>query len=1447
MRESLYTLKGHADKAISHCYQLIPACPPQPHTPQRRGVAGRARLTALVLLCLLGLLGGDLAARTAIHAAPPNQTEPQVECPLFAEGETWFISWSATGEGYHEGAYGRGGHTVKSRRVSMEGAAVARHSKENPYCWKTGPFRWTVIDDERVDNSEPCLQGGAFFQHRHTWITNPTQPPSWVDYYLFPGQIFEHDDGSKYMQGLTFSLTNGAQSPSFNYKLDDTTRYCGRAPASGSIIDDRQSYALIIWGNGGQNPVSLECDAQGATCWKDYEYVIGPTTEMPMYVSWHIRARRLPDSPSITQKPELLERNVFLPGVPLSARIDGVLDCDHAATCKATRRVRAPSGAVTSEAIAGASGNYPATLDIGSLEPGVTLVTAQADAASAAPPDTKQVQVAAKLPQWAADLAGIIAHKVGDYVAYRWEVKFPKPEIKQVFDVPSFVPFIGGKKSGVVLPQATLKVEAKSTGEVSLEGSIGGAVLLGGNQIGIEIAGKANGVLDLQGVRNVHGQAQIKVFGKLTAKEALVKAVPALRPAIAAIQKFSPSVAKWLEERAQAVLEIVPSWAGIFDFSDKTGEIEIDQATIQPSIAFKVMAMLKAYEEILEAGVGVGGEVKATIPTPPLSLKELAVDLLVRVEGVLLHFGFSEQAGYTCKFPQATCQARGDLAAAEAGQPVWSLLDRSYLNDPDYAAWTAGDPAQRETESAALAAGLPIDIQLVDNIYPQAHPSLAHSVGRRLILWSHDAPAKPDVSGQDLRFSFRPNNSNDSWIAPAALTDDSRADFNREAIYSLNGKAVAVWQRFDSSTPGDMNQDPQAYLSHVQVAAAVWNGTTWSAPVQLSTSGSTNGRPNIAETPTGAIVVWIGNAANQLIGDATHPDTVYYATYTYSTNTWGAAAAALTNVAGLINLRLASRGDDIALVYARDLDGDFTTDTDREIFYTLYTTGWAAPVRLTNNQLDDELPLLTWNKTGAPLLVWQQGDNLRFLDGTWDAAAAQTLAFATPGSQLRLVNDNSVGDKDLLALTWQQVTGVDTRVGYAIYDGNQNLWSTPQTLTPPVTGLVTETTTLANEIASTMEGDRLLLAYLLAEVEPTNVTLDGATFTNVPDVGTYALRYAEIPLAANARITDTSVTVTPLDAGPGEVVTIAAAISNTGQLPTVPTQVSLVTLTNNTAITRTLPVIPGGGVVTVTFAYTQPTTSASALEIRIDPFFKLLGDDRTDNTAAVYIAPLFTTLATVDTPLGPMVGAVFAQQGAIQGNIAHTATLHLDGETGPVVGEVAAAFPATPVLQTVTTTLVLSPTQLGPGPHMIFWVGRTGLLGLTGANVAADLSLYPEEVVVAGDTLSATVSNLGDWPSAGGDLVVYDKEPAAAGAQELARFPLPNLGAGDTTAVGGAVGVASGATAGRTAGLPPLIYVELEAGESAPDLDPTNNLFAVGELTQGNTAAPSVYLPWVSK
>jgi hypothetical protein len=103
-------------------------------------------------------------------------------------------------------------------------------------------------------------------------------------------------------------------------------------------------------------------------------------------------------------------------------------------------------------------------------------------------------------------------------------------------------------------------------------------------------------------------------------------------------------------------------------------------------------------------------------------------------------------------------------------------------------------------------------------------------VATELLVWSHDKPGSAALSGQELAYSWA--DTSGVWHPWQQVTDDSLADWTPRAAFVNDETALAVWQRFDSSTPGDPNADPGGYVSHLQVAAARWSAAsnTWRRP-----------------------------------------------------------------------------------------------------------------------------------------------------------------------------------------------------------------------------------------------------------------------------------------------------------------------------------------------------------------------------------------------------------------------------------------------------------------------------------------------------------------------------------------------------------------------------------------------------------------------------------------
>lgn len=1391
----------------------------------------------------------------------PARARQAFQTGEIADGETWFISWSATSSGSSDTTEGDAA-VHRTQSISMAGQGTTRYTPGTG--WRTSHFQWNITDDRYEKRVSPCGGRSGGSEVRQTWssITDPTAPPDprvWDDSFLQPGGVMRREDGSLTM--TLWFVHSQAGMPWMPYKEDSRIDWCYDPSVSASSVAESSGYAQAIWvetNSGVLHPLNqptLRCDGAGTTCSWDYQFT-NTSVQPPANAEWHIRARRLPDSPDVHQQLELGANDWFLPGVSLPDRLDAKLTCDRLSTCSATRVQQSPGVAASTTQIGPApSGSYPTTLDVGTLPPGQTRIVAQANAVPPRPPDTKQVQVADRLPRWVSSPLTFLASKIAGHAQYNAEFAFPEPAVAGEVTVPDFVPFFGGNPIGLKETQASVKAQVLSSGTGQIEG---------GGQTGFDAAGSAviGGVtfqmdltLDGHGLHASNGQFNFKLGGKIEKEQPLLSVIPPLAPAVTAIQSFSPWAAKLLRERANAKLEMEPSFTFMLNLrQDDAGTIVFQNGGAQPAFGIKTSASLDLIKDVLKAVGGVGGQVASTLRAPPLTLQQVQVQLQAFADVIFYRFKWTGGKGYTWTWPSAA----GARAAASGGGTAsagWIPAGRGYLAAPDYARWTA--PSSGISAQATTG---PTQIRLVQNVYPQAGPALVVQSGRRFLTWTHDSAAS--ASGDEIAYSTSPGVGY-PWTTQAQVTSDSQDDFNRQLAVTPNGRVVAVWERFDSATPGDPNADGRGYLSHVQIAAARWNGSTWSGAQQLSAGGSLGSRPQLVKTGDGALAVWIGNAANQLVGDAAHPDAISYARYDQASDTWTAPAAMVGSLAGLTDLSLAAGGGAAALVYALDGDGDPTTPADQELYAVQYsdaTHAWGTPTRLTTNTASDDAPRLAMTGAGLPQLVWRQDGRLIFLNGTWDAsnAAPLALADAAKAADLRLTR----GSDGALALTWQQLTGVDTRVGYAIFDPAAQTWSRARSLDPPVAGTVAGSTTMAQGITSALEPGRLLVAYQLAHVDAGTATADdGTTIPNVPRIGSHDLYYAEIPLTRNLTVTPSDVTVTPADAAAGQPVTIAVVVHNTGDLATGATSIALEqTVTHNQLQTRDVPALAGGDSATVTFADAQPAASGSALSVEVDPTRHIAETTDSDNVAALPLRVTATALATDTTALGPRVSAQFQQHGLFQGGVSVTSSLRLDSPTGREVGTAAAVFAADPLQSVTTASVVLAPSVIGAGPHRIYWMPPPSgsvlddalPLAVSSADVVPSVAAQPESIELgpAGSpsrSISLTVTNVGSAPMSAGVVTVFDRDPSTSGAAALGTIALPTIAPGAVATVTGTLTVPAQASASPGIGAqsattwPSTLYLRIDPGSPSGTAGQPLT-FAVGQLAPG-TSGTRIFVP----
>jgi hypothetical protein len=1066
-------------------------------------------------------------------------------------------------------------------------------------------------------------------------------------------------------------------------------------------------------------------------------------------------------------------------------------------------------------------------VDAGSLVAPTTLLSAQAVSVlgSASIPQALNL-VTAPPPAWSGGAPWITAKKAIGLVFYDWYGLLPHTPFEARSAVlRTELPFFGADYIGIGVPTAPSHASVFSTGEGRVSGNLESWFhAAGGDARGTaEVTGTL--WLDPAGVHLSDGDLDVSIDDSITSRDVLVNVLPSL----SGLAGLGPGT---LFEVVTLTLPIKLSPVLMLD--DVTGLVELTKDL--RSLSIPIQQESSPAKDIV---LTLTGQVSSLFETRPPEVTSVEGSL-----AALATFKRGPYVGTTADYWLFSAGPAGAPSEVEhAQEPVqatWALADRSYLDRSDYARWAA--PTAR---AASLGAGA-VDTQLVENVDPQATPSLATSLHRRLLLWSQATSGAPALSAQELAFSRSCNHCEPFWQPWQLATSESgaqaRADFAPRVAFLDDISAMAVWERLDTATPPDFGSDQAGYLSHSQVAAASWDGSAWSAPHQLSISGSLNDRPQVAAITGGALAVWVANATNQATGDAGHPDRLLFSRYNASDGTWTAAAPITinpvtgsgANLPGVLGFSLASSGAHAAVVFSLDTDGVLSTRDDRELYVVRWESGaWTAPQRLTANAVSDDRPLLALDGEGKPLLVWRQRDALMFLKDAWDAAPTTLdLPQALAGSNLSLARHPD----GHLALVWEQNLGSLGSIGYAIYDARLEAWSAAREVSVPASsaGSLTTVRNISPAFGLWWGQDTLLVGYQLVGSELVTKTINGFTVPNVPEERRHDLRMLELPLDVNLAVAPADLT---LKSGGS---TLTAVIHNTGDwgVANVPVRlrVSQYGTPPSTATTEVARIfqpatVAAGHTVTLTFALPLAVTPDLVFDVKIDPDETLGESNLDDNSATLGAGVSITPLPSGYDPDGVTVKAKVSQVTAPYVSTQAVLRLHLDASDGPVIAQTFAVFPVTPT-DAVTAAIWIRSSVMGPGRHLLYWESGAGDRVAAPVAILPDLKASPELIGFGRDPgptapFIITVENRGTWASPATSLRVLNGSPTGPCSQVLLTLPVPALQPGDgadltgTLSLAGTMAVGTGLT---------FLNVQIDPDNGVEELNETNNLIVAGTL-----------------
>ncbi len=441
------------------------------------------------------------------------------------------------------------------------------------------------------------------------------------------------------------------------------------------------------------------------------------------------------------------------------------------------------------------------------------------------------------------------------------------------------------------------------------------------------------------------------------------------------------------------------------------------------------------------------------------------------------------------------------------------------------------------TAGANAAAPGSTEETVVENVYTLAQPMLAVASQELHILFGKFDETKPWYAAGDM---MQARKVGGGWSL-AQITDDLSADMEVSLAPSDDDALVAAWSRI----AGDVSAttEPQAVYPHLEIVAATFDigAGTWSLPHPLTDNTVVDRNAIAARIGEEDAVLWIENAAGELLGCATAPDRLMWARL--DDGVWSASSTLWAATHGILQLAFTVDGKSeghAALIV--DEDGDMSSAADREL-YAISTLGgkWGAMRRLTYDAREDCLPVVV-APNGQALLVWSSSGELRYgrvagfmprpvlsqsdeISGGASALAGTTL----PGGAA-------------IAFAAQSPDWVD--VNACFYDTAVNRWSQPRRLT------LDEGAESSLSLAAM--GDELLVSYMKTEAlrSATDVIIDGTPvhLENYIEPGRTDIYLLRKRLGHDVAIAAPGIELSSGNPSIGAHVTLSVVLENRGEL-----------------------------------------------------------------------------------------------------------------------------------------------------------------------------------------------------------------------------------------------------------------------------------------------------------
>ncbi len=343
------------------------------------------------------------------------------------------------------------------------------------------------------------------------------------------------------------------------------------------------------------------------------------------------------------------------------------------------------------------------------------------------------------------------------------------------------------------------------------------------------------------------------------------------------------------------------------------------------------------------------------------------------------------------------------------------------------------------TTGFAALSEVPIDFSAANMFPPRSHVTLlAGDFGRYFAVSSIPDPEHPaPASTITLRTSY-----NGSDWARLDLPGQGRANLaptiGTARLPTPNGgstseRQAVVWSRSTTPLPESLD-DVETFANGMELYFQEYNASRdqWERQTQeLTSNGLCDFGPVIpqGEAPFPARVFWARSHGTDFTGSTT-PLTLHTRRWLYRQSSdpdvgWSPEVQAVGGLSDIVDWKpLVIDAENSVLVITRDQDGDFETIDDSELWLVREIAGvWSEPVRLTENDVPDEHPVM-FLEEGVVRLAWRQSEQIVYLEDLFAGGDPQVLLPASvevgPGFAHAQLGRQTLEEGEGLFLVWPE-------------------------------------------------------------------------------------------------------------------------------------------------------------------------------------------------------------------------------------------------------------------------------------------------------------------------------------------------------------------------------------------------------------------------------------------